>query len=285
MKSSRFSLLSALAAVAASLSATVAAKDVRTGIEAWERSDYAAAVAIWQPLAENGDADAAFNLGQAFRLGRGVAADMAAAQRWFERAARADHLDAQATLGLLLFDAGRRETAMEWLKKAAGRGEPRAMLVYGTALFTGDTVARDPVLGYAYVRRAAEQGLAPARSTLAELDRLMPAEQRQQGAAVAVEQADDKVLLKRTEAPRATKTIIVGSGGWMVQLGAFSSRAAAEALFTKVGGIIPGLEPSYTTAGAITRLRAGPFESQGAAEAACRAFIARGQACFAVPAK
>ena len=73
------------------------------------RADYAAAVAIWRPLAEAGDADAAFNLGQAYRLGRGVPTDLAAAQTWFERAARKGHVDAQTTLGLLLFDTGNRD--------------------------------------------------------------------------------------------------------------------------------------------------------------------------------
>ena len=55
------------------------------------------AVAIWRPLAEAGDADAAFNLGQAYRLGKGVPTDLAAAQTWFERAARKGHVDAQTT--------------------------------------------------------------------------------------------------------------------------------------------------------------------------------------------
>ncbi|MBV8907575.1 MAG: hypothetical protein JOZ20_01110, partial [Sphingomonas sp.] len=45
--------------------APLSAQSVKAGIEAWQHADYAAAVAIWRPLAENGDADAAFNLGQA----------------------------------------------------------------------------------------------------------------------------------------------------------------------------------------------------------------------------
>ena len=67
-----------------------------------------AAVAIWRPLAEKGDADAAFNLGQAYRLGKGVPLDLAQAQTWLERAARKGHVDAQTTLGLLLFQNGNR---------------------------------------------------------------------------------------------------------------------------------------------------------------------------------
>ena len=119
---------------------------VRAGIEAWQQGDPAKAVAIWRALANKGDHDAAFNLGQAYRLGRGVPADSGEAKKWFERAARANHLDAQVSLGLLLFDIGDRDTALMWLKRAADRGEPRAMLVTGTALFNGDGMKRDPIL-------------------------------------------------------------------------------------------------------------------------------------------
>src|ERR1044071_4968773 len=78
----------------------LAAQSVKAGIDAWQKSDYASAVAIWRPLAEKGDADAAFNLGQAYRLGKGVDLNLAAAQTWYERAADKGHLDAQTTLGL-----------------------------------------------------------------------------------------------------------------------------------------------------------------------------------------
>ena len=189
MKSRRSSFLAAAAGLLSIMAAPLAAQSVRDGILAWQRADYAAAVAIWRPLAENGDADAAFNLGQSYRLGRGVKIDLALAQSWLEKAARAGHLDAQTTLGLLLFDSGNRDAALQWLKKAAERGEPRAMLVYGTALFNGDGVARDPVLAYAYVSRSAAQGLEPAKSTLQDLDAILPVEVRQKGLAIALSRA------------------------------------------------------------------------------------------------
>ena len=47
------------------------APTVTSGVEAWQRGEHAEATAIWRNLAEKGDADAAFNLGQAFRLGQG----------------------------------------------------------------------------------------------------------------------------------------------------------------------------------------------------------------------
>ena len=138
-----------VAALLGAVAAPLSAQSVKAGIEAWQRADYAAAVAIWRPLAEKGDADAAFNLGQAYRLGRGVPTNLGAAQTWFERAANKGHVDAQATLGLLLFQNGNQPEGLKWLKAAAEQGEPRALLVYGTALFNGDSVAQDPILGYA----------------------------------------------------------------------------------------------------------------------------------------
>ena len=103
------------------------AQSVRAGIEAWQRADYAPAVAIWRPLAEKGDADAAFNLGQAYRLGRGVTINLAAAQTWFERAANKGHIDAQTTLGLMLFENGDRAAGAA-VAQAGGRQRraPRA---------------------------------------------------------------------------------------------------------------------------------------------------------------
>src|SRR5215207_4481769 len=101
----RIARAAAIALIAAAMAVPAQAQQlsVNAGIEAWQKGDYAAAVSNWRPLAEKGDADAAFNLGQAYRLGRGVVLNLAAAQTWLERAAKADHLDAQTTLGLLLF--------------------------------------------------------------------------------------------------------------------------------------------------------------------------------------
>lgn len=286
------------------LSAPLPAQSVKAGIEAWQRADYAAAVAIWRPLAENGDADAAFNLGQAYRLGRGVPTNLASAKSWFERAARSGHVDAQTTLGLLLFQNGDQPEGLKWLKAAAEQGEARALLVYGTALFNGDGVPADPVLGYAFVSRAAAQGLGPARETLAQLDDIMPLADRQKGVALAKAKAKAapppgsrsakppakvaKVAeaAKRAPAPvpKAAAAIVTPSGGWRIQLGAFSQRGSAEALYRRLSGkaALAGRQPYYVPAGAVTRLQVGPFASKAAAAAACSAL---GQACFPVPPK
>jgi len=277
----------------------VAPASVRSGIEAWQKGDHEKAVVIWRSLADKGDLDASFNLGQAHRLGRGVAADSGEAKKWFERAARAGHLDAQVSLGLLLFDSGDRATALMWLKRAADRGEPRAMLVTGTALFNGDGMKRDPVRGYAYISRAAAQGLAPAKATLADLDKVMSVEDRKKGVALALAAATAKpadpvnaaVSTIMTAKPvaaatpkRATSPVaIAASGGWRIQLGAFGNRGAAQALFGKLGPSLGGAQAHYISAGAMTRLQVGPYASSAAATQACARLKPR--PCFAVAAK
>ncbi|MBU1463471.1 MAG: SEL1-like repeat protein, partial [Alphaproteobacteria bacterium] len=67
--------------------AAPAMADVKTGVDAWQQGDYAKAIGEWRPLAQNGDPDAQFNLGQAYKLGRGVQPDLNAAMDWYRKAA------------------------------------------------------------------------------------------------------------------------------------------------------------------------------------------------------
>lgn len=282
----RIKLLTAGLLAFAIASPAFAGQSVRDGIEAWQKRDFTTAVAIWRPLALQGDADAAFNLGQAHRLGRGVKVDLPAAHKWLEQAARAGHLDAQTTLGLLLFDSGGRAAAMPWLKSAAERGDPRALLVYGTALFNGDGMPSDQVLAYAYVSRAAAQGLAPARTTLAELDKLMPVAERKKGVAIALAQATKgkAPAAKSAPAARPARATSGASGPWRIQLGAFSQRSSADTLFRRLSGSAPvaGRRSFLVPAGAVTRLQVGPFATRAEAASACAALSGRGQPCFPV---
>jgi TPR repeat protein len=266
------------------------AQSVKSGIEAWQRSDYVGAVNVWRPLAEKGDADAQFNLAQSYRLGRGVKTNLSAAKTWFERAARQGHVDAQTTLGLLLFQNGDQAQGVKWLKPAAEKGEARAQLVYGTALVNGDGVTQDPALGYAMVRRAAAQGLPAAKETLAQLDSLVPAADRKKGAALAQASRAPAPkpaapITKKPAAPTARVTTLpAASGAWRIQLGAFSQKISAETLYQKLAGraSLAGRRPFYIPAGAVTRLQVGPFESKTAAQAAC---VALAVPCFPVPAR
>jgi TPR repeat protein len=174
-------------ALAALLTAGAAQADVKAGVDAWSRGDYAAAVHEWQGPAALGDADAMFNLGQAYRLGRGVPQDSARAEELYARAAAKGHLQAADTYGLMLFQEGRREAALPYLQDAVHRGDPRAEYLLGIAAFNGDAVPKDWVRAYALVTLANQHSLPQAAAALAQMDKFIPLEQRQQAQGVALQ--------------------------------------------------------------------------------------------------
>jgi TPR repeat protein len=280
-------------AVALLVAAPASSQSVKVGIDAWGAGRAEQAVAIWRPLAARGQADAAYNLGQAYKLGRGVPADLAEAQRFYEQAARAGHLEAQTSLGLLLFQNGNRAAAMRWLRQASDSGEPRAMLVYGTALFNGDGVPEDRIRAYALVSRAVAQGLAPARITLGEMDQLIRLEERQKGVALAKQLASAKTPVIAAPARPAPSKVaaarvpsvapMAAAGAFRVQLGAFKDAVSAQRLYAQLGSRLGGARMTLSPSGTMTRLQVGPYPTRAAAMSACAAL--KPQPCFPVPAR
>jgi cell division septation protein DedD len=183
-------LIGAAALSLAAITATIAIgapamADTKTGVDAWNRGDYKAAVDEWRKAAIAGDPDAQFNLGQAYKLGRGVPVDLQMAESWYRKAALQGHAQAEDNYGLALFQDGKRADAVPWLEKSVGRGEPRAELVLGTMLFNGDGIERDWVRAYALMTRSSGAGLPQGSQTLAEMDKYIPADQRQRGIELA----------------------------------------------------------------------------------------------------
>lgn len=268
----RHSIVPAL--LAAALLAAPAAADVRRGVDAWSAGDYAAAVREWRGSAEAGDPDAQFNLAQAYRLGRGVGANLAEAERLYDAAARQGHVQAADNYGLLLFQSGRREQALPYVSAAAERGDPRAQYLLGIAHFNGDLVPRDWVRAYALLTLAQSAGLPQAASALQQMDTHIALEDRSRAQELSNQlrqQADarrasdlaavDLALagldqpsvrtaraatapvaaprpVRAQPAPaqpaRAPAPPATASGPWKLQLGAFAVRGNAEALWQRV---------------------------------------------------
>lgn len=141
--------------------------DVQAGVVKYEAGDYAGAIQDWLPLASENDPNALFNLGQVYRLGRGVEKDMAAARNYYERAARLGHVSAQGNLGTLYFFAEDtalkdQEKAVSWWQEAATNGDARSQYMLGVLFFNGDVVGRDWTRAYAWMSLAASAGLPEA---------------------------------------------------------------------------------------------------------------------------
>lgn len=299
------SALAGAAAILMVFAAAPALADVKTGVEAWQRGDFSGAIREWRPLADKGNPDAQFNMGQAYRLGRGAPADLRIAGSWYQKAAAQGHEQAQANYGVILYESGRRAESMTWIRKAAARGDARAQYILGIELSNGDLVKRDFAQAYGFMTRAASQGLPAAGKALAEMDKFIPLADRQKGIAfnqqnarppaparmaanipaIAAPAPSGKPAPVAPRAATATAPAAAAAGGWRAQLGAYGSPAAAQARWGALRGKLgaySGLQPSYEQAGNLTRLRVGPLANRAAADRLCAAAKAAGQACFPV---
>ncbi|QTD57665.1 SPOR domain-containing protein [Parasphingorhabdus cellanae] len=173
--------------------------DVKDGVDAWGRGDYKAAIAEWRGPASAGDADAQFNMAQAYKLGRGVPMDLATAEKYYKKAADQGHLQASDNYGLILFQNKRREDALPYLQASANRGEPRAQYVLGTGHFNGDFVEKDWVKAYALMTRASAAGLPQATSNMAQMDKYIPLNQRRTAIQLASQMEENEKRVRTAQ--------------------------------------------------------------------------------------
>ena len=139
-------------------------------VAAYQRGDYEAALNIWRPLAEGGDAIAQANVGLMYDSGVGVSQDYTEAAKWYRLAAVQGNAMAQFNLGLL-YDNGTgvgqdyRE-ALKWYRSAAAQGIAGAENSLGVMFQFGRGVPRDTVEAVKWYRLAAAQGYATAQFNL-----------------------------------------------------------------------------------------------------------------------
>lgn len=118
--------------VALALLATRAAlADFDTGCAAFDRGDYQTARKEWEPLAQEGHAQAQFRLGCLYTFGQGVPEDHALALRLFRLAAEQGDADAQNNLGGMYAEglgvAPDQVAAYMWFELAASAGHETAI--------------------------------------------------------------------------------------------------------------------------------------------------------------
>ncbi len=146
---------------------------------------------LWfKQAADKGIVEAQFNLGLAYEEGRGVKKDDAQAVKWYRLAAERGFARAQYNLGLLLEDGRGAEknlnAAAALYQQAALAGHAPAMNNLGLMYSQGrGGLPTDPVLAYAWLSLAVENGIAPAARDFVGED-LTP-EQRSGAGALAVD--------------------------------------------------------------------------------------------------
>ena len=138
------------------------AADFQTGLEAYKRGYFAAALREWRPLAEEGHAEAQYRLGLMYDFGLGVPEADVEAVKWHRMAAEQGFAQAQYILGDMYREGiGVPEDdakAIEWYRKVAQRGDSEAQFRLGLMYDDGEGVPEDDVQAYAWFNIAAAQG-------------------------------------------------------------------------------------------------------------------------------
>lgn len=160
---------------------------------AYEREDYAAAVALYAPRAAAGDAEAQYRMGMMARFGWGMEKDPAAAARWLRQAALQDHPQAQAELGTM-YRLGRGvpedpKEAARWLTAAATAGVGIAQLSIGRMYRDGVGVDRDLVEAYAWFTAAGDNSVMDGYAYRSEIASSMSPQQIAEGKRRAAQRA------------------------------------------------------------------------------------------------
>ena len=100
--------------------------DFQKGLTAANSGDFTTAVREWTPLAEQGNANAQYNLGIMYDKGRSVIQNYKTAMKWYRRAGKQGNASAQYALGLI-YDSGQvvpqdYKTAVKWYRLSAKQG-------------------------------------------------------------------------------------------------------------------------------------------------------------------
>jgi uncharacterized protein len=273
-------MVSAILVALAAGMASPAVADLQSGVAKYQAGDYKGALDEWKPLAEQNDANALFNIGQSYRLGRGVAADAKTALDYYVRAANLGHVAAQGNAGTLLYFSEvpirDRPKAIEWWQKASANGDPRAQYMLGVLHFNGEELPKDWPKAYALTTLARDSGLQEASAAITQMDKylsdgdraaaatlatslrtsgaptpaaagVLQASSGQPRADIVAPKASDKpVAVPVTPQPKPVKSPVQTASdpnaAWRVQLGAFSNEATAQREWTSLQARVPNLK-------------------------------------------
>ena len=157
--------ISILLAFLVTLSAPVAAQDYQKGYAAYNAGDYTTALQEWTPLAEAGDTNAQYNLGQMYRRGQGVPQDNAEAVNWYTLAAEQGHANAQFNVGYSYSHgygvAQDYKEAVRWYTLAAEQGVADAQHNLGIMYVKGEGVLQDNTMAHMWFNIASANGNEP----------------------------------------------------------------------------------------------------------------------------
>ncbi|WP_305910376.1 tetratricopeptide repeat protein (plasmid) [Methylomarinum sp. Ch1-1] len=144
--------------------------DIKEARSAFDSKDYAKAIRLLTPLAEQGNPRGQYALGIMYAEGRGVSKDYSEAMKWFRKSAEQGNPRGQYALGTM-YAEGRGVSkdyseAMKWFRKSAEQGNPRGQYALGTMYAEGRGVSKDYSEAMKWFRKSAEQGYPKGQAVL-----------------------------------------------------------------------------------------------------------------------
>jgi uncharacterized protein len=265
----RLAMIALLAAASIGLVGPAQA-DLQSGVTKYQAGDYKGALEEWRPLAEKNDPNALFNLGQSYRLGRGVPADAKIALDFYSRAAGLGHVAAQGNAGTLLYFSEAplrdRAKAIEWWQKASANGDPRAQYMLGVLHFNGEELPKDWPRAYALTLLARDSGLQEASTAMAQMDRFLPDADKSAGTTLAATMHSTTTAATVAKVPMATGQAIAPQKSASTA----ASTVKTEAL-PPIGSVaVPSSKaetpaPAMARTNAAWRVQLGAFSNEAAA--------------------
>ncbi len=119
------------------------------------------AVKWFRKAAEQNHVEAQVYLGFCYSKGQGVKTNYTEVVKWWRKAAEQNHAEAQYNLGVCHANGeGVKKDfaeAVKWWRKAAEQNDPNAQYSLGVCYFSGEGVEKDRVEAYAWISLAAEK--------------------------------------------------------------------------------------------------------------------------------
>lgn len=145
----------------------VAAVSMSVCVPAWAQSGLSAENAALLKRAQAGDAQAQFDLGQAYDFAQGAPLDEAQAMRWYLAAAEKGLAEAQNSLGGRLMSQRKFDQALPWFEKAAAQNHVQSINSLAFLYDTGQGTKQDRERARELYLKAADRGWAESMWNLA----------------------------------------------------------------------------------------------------------------------
>ncbi len=151
---------------------------MQQAITAYEAGEFVKAGQFWEPLANQGDAQAQYSMAVLYHKGQGRPADFGKALDWYRKAAEQDHVNSLFNLGVAYWEgrgvARNLQDAVQWWRRAAEREYGAAQHNLATAYYLGQGTEKNVEEAIKWFRKASDNGYTRADKALNVIENKYP---------------------------------------------------------------------------------------------------------------